>query len=451
MISPSATDFRHWVARLKLFVLLGALCPGVVFAFNCVSKVTGNWGDATTWNNCNGTVPQDGDSVIILNTHNVTLNVTTQTLASLTLNSGGTITGASGKDIFLGGNLVNNGTLNVAAGSSTNTIYLVGDAVTSSLTSTWSGTGTWNLDNVDLNGSGSNKCTGSCKLEVTGTPTLSFANSGIFAGNSSPTRVFNSNGNAAFTVNLNRAGNQNVQTNGVTFPNLILSGSGNKSPSSGTFNVLGNLTVSSGVTVDLTAHDPVTNIGGSLSNAGTLTASNNAARLLTISGDLVNSGTYTGNSSSVNLAGNFDNTGTFTSGSGVWTLNGGSPKSLLHGAPSFQNLVMNGAGFTLSSGSLTVTTLLTLTSGNITTGANAVIAAANCPGSISRTGGHVDGNLRLTFPAASTTCTFHVGSGAYAPIVITNTGAGTLTGSTIGADLPPSGTSGINQIGRAHV
>ena len=51
---------------------------------------------------------------------------------------------------------------------------------------------------------------------------------------------------------------------------------------------------------------------------------------------------------------------------------------------------------------------------------------------------------RLTFPSASTTCTFHVGNGSYAPIVITNTGAGTLTGSTKGSDLPPSGTAGIS-------
>lgn len=438
---PESRSIRLWCATVSGACVLALFFPAEGLAANlCVSRATGNWSASSIWNGCVGGVPEDGDTVTIASPHTVTLDRSSNTIASLTVNSGGTITSSGNYDLYLGGNLVNNGVLDIASGSRTNTIYLVG----TDLTSTWSGTGTWNLDNVDLNGGGgSNKCNGTCKLEVTGTPTLSFLTTNVFSGNSA-SKLFNSNHNAAFTVQLNRAGNQSLQTTGASYPNLVLSGSGIKTPASGTLTVLGRTTVSAGVTLDAGNNDPTINIGGGLTIAGTYTASNNIARLLTVAGDFTNSGTFTGNAAPVNLAGNFANSGTFISGAGMWTFNASSPKSIIAGAPSFQNMAINGSGLTLSSGNVTVSTLLALTGGNIITGPNSIIVSANCPAGISRTGGYVDGNLRLTFPAASTTCTFHIGNGSYAPIVITNTGAGTLTGSTKGSDLPPSGASGIS-------
>ena len=107
-----------------------------------------NWNTAANWS-C-GHVPAVNDSVIIPNGSTVTLNVNSNTLASLQIDLGGTLTIAAGAafDIYLGGNLINNGTINFMVSASNNAIYLAG----ANVTSTFSGSGTWLLDRIDLNG-----------------------------------------------------------------------------------------------------------------------------------------------------------------------------------------------------------------------------------------------------------------------------------------------------------
>ncbi|MDP2143409.1 MAG: hypothetical protein Q8J80_04690 [Gallionella sp.] len=177
---------------------------------------------------------------------------------------------------------------------------------------------------------------------------------------------------------------------------------------------------------------------------------NNAANTLTVAGNIsVNAGgTYSGGSGAAAIAGDFSNAGTFTSGSGTWTFNGTAAQSFT-GTATFQNLTLNNAsGFTLN-GAVTASGVLALTSGTVATGANILTAAANCPASVVRTSGFVDGNLRLTFPSGTTTCTYPVGSnGNYSPIAInlvtTLLGGGTLTGSTTGNEHPLISNSGID-------
>src|SRR5207247_232101 len=97
----------------------------------------------------------------------------------------------------------------------------------------------------------------------------------------------------------------------------------------------------------------------------------------------------------------------------------------------------------------TVNTTLTLTTGNITTGPN-MVSVPLTGGSVSRTSGHVVGNLlKFVNKALSSTQTFEVGTGStYAPInvVITATAhaSGTLVGTTAVGDHPNISTSGIN-------
>ncbi|MFC1860963.1 hypothetical protein ACFLYL_01610 [Chloroflexota bacterium] len=94
--------------------------------------------------------------------------------------------------------------------------------------------------------------------------------------------------------------------------------------------------------------------------------------------------------------------------------------------------------------------MLTLTSGNITANYNTVIIASS--GSVSRTSGHVIGNLQKAISAdGSVSRTFEVGTGSnYAPIdvtisAVTGSGGGqTLTGSSTSGDHPNIGTSGID-------
>jgi hypothetical protein len=74
----------------------------------CTSQATGNWNTSATWN-C-GTVPATGDSVVIANTHTVTLNVNTADLANVTINSGGTLTNdGNARTLSLTGNWSNSG------------------------------------------------------------------------------------------------------------------------------------------------------------------------------------------------------------------------------------------------------------------------------------------------------------------------------------------------------
>jgi fibronectin-binding autotransporter adhesin len=119
-------------------------------------------------------------------------------------------------------------------------------------------------------------------------------------------------------------------------------------------------------------------------------------------------------------------------------------------APTFSSLKINGAGVTLAgSVNATVNATLTLLSGNLTTGSNALVVASS--GTVSRTGGHVAGNLRKSVATGSNVArTFEVGSGVdYAPMAVSFasvTTAGSLTASTTGSAHPSLSTAGIDQI-----
>jgi len=287
------------ISILRKYVLLASLAAlgswgGYVHAAACASQATGNWGTAGTWN-C-GHVPATGDTVTITLGNTVTLNVNTNVLASLTVNGVLTTAGASGSDIYIGGDIVNNGTINMQASTGTNTIYLVG----TNLISTLSGNGTWLLDNLDLNGTGGNPCNGACKAEISGSPNLQFINANLLSA-ASAARTFNALGNSTATVTLNRNGNQAVPTTGVTYPNLVIAGGGGtNTPAAGTVTVLGSLTVDSGSTWAGNTNNPATNIGGDLVIAGTFNAGNGTA---SVGGSFSNSGTFTRNGSTVNFNG----------------------------------------------------------------------------------------------------------------------------------------------------
>jgi MSHA biogenesis protein MshQ len=128
----------------------------VVPPVNCTSQVTGNWSASSTWMQCRGGIPLAGDGVTIANTHNVTLNVNTPTLTTLTINSGGTLTNTGSNTITLGGAMNNAGTYTggsgaiTVGGSFTNTGSYSAGSATITLKGNFSnsgtltaGTGTW--------------------------------------------------------------------------------------------------------------------------------------------------------------------------------------------------------------------------------------------------------------------------------------------------------------------
>jgi len=354
-------------------------------------------------------VPATGDSVVVPNGSSVTLNVDTNTLASIQVDTGGTITlsGTAGFDVYLGGNLVNNGTLNFASSSGTNTIYLAGANVTSTL----SGSGTWLLDNLDLNGNSPKNCTGACKVELSGSPNLQFSSATLFSALSA-TYTFNALGNSTATLTFSRAGTQTIATANVKYPNLVLAGSNTKTPSSGTLNILGDMTVSSGTTYAGSTNNPA-----------------------------------------VNLAGDFSNSGTFTSGSGVFTFNGITSQALA-GATTFTNMTVNNAsGLTLTGGNITVSSVLALTNGDIVTGANRVILGTAATVATPSAASYVVGTVQKNYAAAST-FVFPVGdANNYTPVTIQGTAgftAGSLSINTTGTDHPqvtaPIPSTGIDAL-----
>ena len=456
----------------------------------CTSLSSGNWNVAGRWS-C-GNVPVNGDDVTIANGHTVTLNVNSANLGTLTINAGGILQGdGTGKLLSVGQDggtdVLNNGTLNFS-GATDAIIRLVRN-------SRWSGNGTWNLSFLNLNNRTLSFPAGaSMTLNLDGAGNA-ILNPGAVASLSTVT--WNYNGTAAQTTSPNNNvlyGNLTANNaagltlaRSLTTTNLL----GNLSVQSGIFNDgafsitgLGTKTfsVSNGATFDITYSNGM--VTGFTSNTFGATSTVDYARngaqpigaetyghlilsggntktpvagTTTIAGNFTLSAgvTYAGNTNNpiVNLAGNFTNSGTFTSGTGLFTFNGASAQTLT-GATTFTNMQMNNStGLTINN-NVTVSSVLTLTSGAITTGANTLIVTASCGAanpSRPAGGGWVNGNLRLTVPSTNpVTCIFHVGdANNYAPITVTKTGTntGTLTGMNTTGDHADTttDTSGIDK------
>lgn len=173
----------------------------------------------------------------------------------------------------------------------------------------------------------------------------------------------------------------------------------------------------------LTGGGPVSVASLEIQTGRTLTIG--SGRTLSVTNALTNNGT-------INNAGSLS-FGTF-SGGGAVNFNGASPQTIPAG--SFASLAMNNPNGATLGGDVTVTGVLTLTNGNITTNANTL--TIDQAGSISRTGGHVIGNLRKVFstpprpvsPEAAPAAIFAYPVGTangYSPVTINATGSGSFT------------------------
>ncbi len=99
----------------------------------------GNYSAPTTW--ADGTVPNAGDNVTIQAGCTVTVDTTTATALSLTIASGGSLTAVPGTTITVGGDLINNGTLDL---SPTNAATGAGLVFTGANSNVFGGTGAIN-------------------------------------------------------------------------------------------------------------------------------------------------------------------------------------------------------------------------------------------------------------------------------------------------------------------
>ncbi|WP_343704958.1 GEVED domain-containing protein [Flavobacterium sp.] len=382
---------------------LGLLCVGMFFVVSSVNAVTktattsGNWSSNATWGGA--TPPAAGDDVVINSGVTVTVNVNTQNINSLVINSASSdngITINSGSTLNVSGLI----TINAPSGNVSASIAV--------------GSGTLNAGNINIGGgtgsrvgqvtvtTGTINVTGNISFSGTAAQArLSFTGSGILniAGNLNSGGAFSA---SSGTVNFNGSGNQNI--GGYTYNNLTTSGNGTKSAlgnltvggslnvgsntilNMGTNQLLGTLTTIANNGVIRTQSTNGTPIptgktwGGTMQYDGTSqTISQGIYSNLTISGTNIktlNANTTVNNNLSIesgttldvsttnyalNVGGNFTNNGTFTPRTGVVTLNGSGAQSF--NVPNFYNLTLAGSGTKYFTGTTTVAGALVINSG----------------------------------------------------------------------------------------
>ncbi len=162
----------------------------------------------------------------------------------------------------------------------------------------------------------------------------------------------------------------------------------------------------------------------------------------------INSGvTFADGGFILRVAKNATNNGAHT-GAGSVTFIPGTAAHVLSGTGSYTNLIMNDANGATLSNNLNINGVLTFTSGIITTSsADTVIIAST--GSVSRTSGHVNGNLEKYFPTGSNVLRlFEIGDATtFAPDTVSFasvTTGGNLISSTAAGEHPQIASSKIS-------
>lgn len=465
---------------LGMLVFASAMVSEAQAAVCFTRNANGNWNNSGTWAstlggavNCAapGGVPGANDDAIIANfgrTYTVTANAAARSVTftggnqnttlrinnavTLTVNAAGTganpvvtINAPTNNrtkrlDVLAGGILVVNGDMDIRGGPTISELR-IGSNAASSVTITGNLTANAANEQVSFSGAGT--------LNIGG----NFSNGGSFV-NGTGTVVYNGTGAqniGAYVYNnltVNKTAGTATLTGATTVDVDLNVSAGAMAASVSPLTVTGNLTVSSSGSFD--AGSASHTVAGNVSNSGTL---NGNASTTAITGTFTNSGTFNGGSSVISLQNNFTNSGTFNADTGTFTFSGANAQTIT-GVTTFNNLTVNktGNGLTLNN-DVTVGSgssgMLTLTNRDITTGVgNTLIIDSNTSCGVSRTSGHVVGNLRKNFTASQLLCDFEVGDTInYTPITvdfISSTGfsAGTVTAkASASGDHPQIGTA----------
>ena len=267
------------------------------------------------------------------------------------------------------------------------------------------GTNTYTVtgSTIDYNGSGPQTIAafGYNNLTSSSTGTRTLANSGTIriAGIFTPgTNAYTVTGS---TVEYNGAVAQTLPSSFTTYNNLTLNNPAGVTGFAG-LTVQGLLRVQAGTFTSSSTYDDV-QIDAMTTLAGT-------------------------NGTTINVTGNWTNNGTFTANNNTVNFNGSSPQAIGgSSATTFNNLTINNAtGIALNTNG-TVNGVFTLQSGEVTAGANTLTLGTAA--TVSRTSGHVIGNVQKNFAAPGPAFEFPVGTvGAYSPMNVTVTvGSGQLT------------------------
>jgi autotransporter-associated beta strand protein len=352
---------------------------------------------------------------------NLTISSGTFDLSSYTANrtaAGGTLTVSNGTTLSIGGTgtLPSNYSTHSIGATSTVNYYGTTQSVATLNSSQ-------NYGNLTTSGSGTATLAGT--VGVAGNLTIS---SGTFDLSS-------------YTANRTAAGGTLTVSNGA----LLKIGGTGTIPSNYSTHSIGSTS-----TIEYSGTNQSVAVLNSSQNYGNLTISGSGTKTLagaeTVSGTLtISAGTLADGGFTLSVNGSITNSASHT-GAGKILLIGGSTTHALSGGGSYTNLQVNDAnGATLSS-NLTVNGTLTFTTGSITTGSYTVSISSS--GTVSRTSGHVVGNLQKYIATGATSATFEIGDASnYTPINISFasvTTAGSLRASTTAGDHPNIGSSSIN-------
>ncbi|MCG3119989.1 MAG: hypothetical protein ALAOOOJD_02551 [bacterium] len=244
----------------------------------------------------------------------------------------------------------------------------------------------------------------------------------------------------AFTL---AAGTFNAGANDITFKGTFTNNASATAFNAGTATVF-----FSGATQTLGGTYATTFKHLTINSTGSVTLGNSP----TITGALtLNSGTLTTGAYTLTVKGDFTNNASataFNGGTGTVIFNGTAAQAIGGTFPTtFYRLTFNNsAGITLNADP-TVNNILTLTSGNITTGTRVLTLGTS--GSVTRTSGYIVGNFRKNFLTGSNlTKSFEIGTGTtYTPVSLTFPSvstAGGVTATTVGSEHPDVINSGLD-------
>lgn len=272
--------------------------------------------------------------------------------------------------IIVGRDLINTGSAAVFNGSNGSQGLIVGRDLTNSTNATF--------------------LAGSDSIGIRGTLT----NNGAFAANAGAIRITGNLSNASGTFN---AGSGIININGVFTNNAVFNAS------TGAISVRSNF-ANTGASASYNANTSSLSVGGDIT--------------------LGLGSTLSANTSSVFTTGNWSNSGTFNAGTGTVTFGKATAQSIT-GPTTFYNLNNTNGGSLILNDNVTVSNLLTLSSGNIITGSHTLnlTNTATQPVSGYSALAYIDGAVATSYPnTASASREFPIGKGSiYRPVTIQQT------------------------------
>ena len=417
-----------------------------------------------------------GVTILIASNWNVSSPATLTTTAGATVTGSisgtGAITMGSGT-LSLGGDFTNTGTFTCGTGTVNyngvtqmvmgNTYYDL-TISNSGIKTTTSATITVN-HNLAIAGSATFNLTYGVIGNTTGTFSMAAGTSLIIGTTGSGNMLFPTNFTAA-NISLNSSSTVTynsdtaVQTvsNTPTYGNLIISNSNSKSVllTATPLVINGTLQVNAGNTFALGAATSgyALNINGNAIINGTFDfGGGGISKILNLTGNLSGSGSITQTTNighTLNLGGANNSIGSFVTfaGSGSTVNYNGSGSQQVFASPNYINLTLSGGGAKALQGATSVSNILTLTSGILTTTSTNLLSLTNTSTTAIAGGSatsFINGPVSWTLPSALTsgsTYTFPVGMGTtYLPFALVNpTTTGTATAQVSAFAANPGGT-----------